>query len=141
VYKGLGEMGYPLTAEHVSERFGVPLPEAGQIVLTPSSPAPAIAARMFAKQRAAAKDAGYTPEQEALEDLVAQALGENDAAMRAIVAPVVEIVRAAGSFEELQAKVAEAFADMDALDLEDLVARTVFAAEMWGRFTAQKERV
>jgi phage gp29-like protein len=32
-YKLLGEMGYPLTLEHVSDRFGVPLPEAGQTLL------------------------------------------------------------------------------------------------------------
>lgn len=32
-YKILLEAGYPLTLEHVSDRFGVPLPEAGQEVI------------------------------------------------------------------------------------------------------------
>ncbi len=40
VYKGLSEIGFPLTAEHISERFKVPIPKEGETIL--QGPAPAL---------------------------------------------------------------------------------------------------
>ena len=47
VYKGLSEIGYPLTVEHISERFKVPVPKDGEtILIKPASPGLPFAMKM-----------------------------------------------------------------------------------------------
>jgi phage gp29-like protein len=40
VYKGASDIGQPISAEHVSERFKIPLPKKGETVLSPSKSQP-----------------------------------------------------------------------------------------------------
>ena len=49
MYKNLVETGQPISAEHVSKRFGVPLPEESETIITPQRGAPAAMKRIAAK--------------------------------------------------------------------------------------------
>ena len=136
VYVGLGKMGYPLTAEHVSERFKVPLPEKGQQILTPT---PGATAPFTAKLRSSSEPRSTKPGQEALDKMVEGILRTAPEAIKGLSAPITQAIESASSYEEIPAKLNEIFSKMEPAQLEDLIARSMFAAELYGRYTAGSE--
>lgn len=72
-------------------------------------------------------------DQAALDAAIDAIPAENLQAMsEAMLAPIVKLLDEAGSFEEALAALAERYPDMDSWRLEDLLARAMFAAELWG---------
>jgi hypothetical protein len=79
----------------------------------------------------------FTPDQQALEDLVDDSLSQATAAREAVSSAVIEAVQSATSYEDLQERLAATVADrVPAADFEEVLARVLTAAHMWGR--AQK---
>jgi len=142
VYDRLHKMNFPLSAKHVSERFGVPLPDPKDkddfVLPAGTGPAP------FAMRRVAAKNRRFSPEQEALEQEALEQLNlrtgkEAPGAVSAILGPARELILSAGSLEEIRDKIYEAYSDMDPRALEDLVARAIYTADLYGRSTIEEK--
>ncbi len=137
VYKNLSEINYPLTVEHVAERFKVPAPQQGQTVLAPKNAA--AGAPITAKKGVpAAPGAKFSPEQQKVEGLVAQTLDRANLVLSGVLAPVRRMVAAADSIEQLRDDIYAAYADMEPAALEDLIAQALFAAELYGRLTIER---
>jgi phage gp29-like protein len=129
VYRNLNQMGQPIAAEHVAERFGVPLPEAGQTVLPPAGVAPQVAKRVVAKNEPADQSPAATLD----------ALGEKtlaEAKMQDMVAPIKALLNEATSLEDFRDKLLGAYDHMDGSKLADLMQQAFTLAELSGRFDA-----
>lgn len=133
VYKNLVEMGQPVATEHVSERFGVPMPKKGETVL--QVPATSFAAK---NTFVAAKSAQYTPEQENIEGLVAETTKQAQAAMSGILEPVKKMITSAKSLEDLRDNILQVYSDMDPAELEELIARSIYVADLYGRAVVKR---
>ena len=148
VYKNLHEINYPLTVKHVSERFKVPIPEDGDALLEKPNTPPVethdvethdvethgrTSLRKILKNSEGTR---FTPEQRGIEDLSDASLKESEKAFRGILEPVKAMIRESESFDELRKNILSAYKDMDTADLEDLLQRAIFTADMWGRYTA-----
>jgi len=55
--------------------------------------------------------------------------------MKDLATPVKKIVDEAKSLEEIRDKIFEQYSEMAPADLEDLIARAMFMAELYGRAT------
>lgn len=74
--------------------------------------------------------------QRQVDSLADQAVKQSVQAFKAMLAPVLESIDQAATVDELREKLVRAYADMDTADLEDLLARVMFAADLYGRVTA-----
>jgi len=155
VYKNLVEMGQPISAEHVSERFGVPLPEEGEIIITPPGRGPSAMKQIAAKSgrestisgqaipnnyRVAGKgasEAKYGPGQGAIEELIASVEAKD--ALAGMLSPVIRLIEESRSFEEILERLHEAYPDMDPASFEQLLSKAMFAADLWGYLRAKEE--
>ena len=155
VYKNVIQFGQPVSAEHVSERFGIPLPEDDQTILQPVSSAPmamkrsssAQAARMGPKTaritRLTAKDDPgpvFDAEQQELEELADDSVGLAAGAWKGIDGPVRKLIESSSSLEELRDRIFDVYADLDPADLEKLVRDALVTAALAGAADAAKGR-
>lgn len=168
VYLNLDKIGYPLTEEHISERFGVPLPDADQTLLhqrpantstdpagpaqpggpTPKTPAAAAEPGKPAKDKAGFKavlplrsgelelipqDKQVIENQQALDDLAAQAMKASGQEVARMLAPVKSLIEAGKSLEEIRDGLFKAYPDMNVAGLSELVYQASMLAYMRGR--------
>lgn len=59
--------------------------------------------------------------------------------MEKALKPVVEFIQAGGDPQEAMAKIAEVFPKMDTRALQDMLARAIFVAEVWGHLSGEQE--
>lgn len=130
VYKNLSELNYPLTVEHISERFKVPVPQKGETVLEKRT---APAAFKYILKSAPGSDTA--PEQDELDRLIAATGKEGDNALSGFLGPVKTLVMNAGSLEEIKNGLFAMYEGMDADRFRDLLARAMYAAELYGRIS------
>jgi len=137
VYMNLSEIGYELTAEHISERFKVPIAQKGETVLVPNSgfAGPTAAKHGFV----VAKSAQFTPEQENIEYLVARTRENATQALSGLLAPVRELIAKANTLEEIRDMIIASYSDMEPDELQDLIARAMFVAELYGRASVNEK--
>lgn len=139
--KSVFEMGYKPTLDYIINTYGgewepaAPIPaEAGQV--TPPTPQPPL-------QGGGAAFAAPTPDttdQAALDAALDAIPAENMQAMsEAMLAPILQLLDEVGGFEDAIAAIAARYPDMDSARLEDLLARAMFAAELWGHASAAEE--
>lgn len=157
VYKGASEIGQPISQEHVSERFKIPLPKKGETVLAPPAATPAGPggglAPISAKFRPQAGDhagsrvviAGRGENAPGGEidaaDSIADGLGQDAvAASDALIAPLKRLVETAASMDALRDGIVDLYGGMDPADLGALIARGMLIAEASGRYDAGRER-
>jgi phage gp29-like protein len=57
--------------------------------------------------------------------------------MEGVLKPVINLINKGTSYEEIMTDMASAYPAMDAIALEDMLARAIFVAECWGRMTAK----
>lgn len=151
-YEILGRMGYPLTKEHLSERFGVPLPEPGQELVggqqsAAGGPEPENGGdvREIAPGRAVLPlragggleltegDRRVAETQQALESLAAAAMAASSRAAAKMLAPVRALVAAGASLEEIRDGLLTAYPEMDMEQLGELLYQASMLAWMSGR--------
>lgn len=135
--KELVPLGLKVEQSVIRDKFGLPDPEEGAELLgvTPAPPAPA-----QAPNRATAinqQSAPFTPEQQALEDLAAITVAQATATLTDNEALILATVLAADSYDQAMSAIVALFPALDNSTLEEVMARTLFAAEMHGRATAQ----
>jgi phage gp29-like protein len=81
----------------------------------------------------------FTEEQQALEALAERSVKEAVSQLAANEAKILETVQGSSSYEEAMDKLLALYPDLDVAGLEDVLARTLLAADLFGRMTAQEE--
>lgn len=145
VYKGASEIGQPIAAEHVSERFGIALPEEGQTILQPAANVPsamkganlAHTARLRAWASTlspitgkATNEADFDAQQAELEDLADQALALTE--NLGIDEPIRKLIASCRSLEEVRDRILTLYSDMAAEDLTSLLSYALTTAALKG---------
>ncbi len=140
VYGNVVKMGQPISQEHVSKRFGIPLPEDGETILNPqpAGAQPDMPDSAEALKRLALKSAPERFSQDALENLSGQAVETSQAAIEALLIPVFEAVNDAGSFQEIGAKLYELYPGLNTDEFQILLTKAMFAASLTGYGAAQE---
>jgi phage gp29-like protein len=156
VYKGASEIGQPISQEHVSERFKIPLPKKGETVLRPSVAPGAgtldgsspLAAKYRPQARflpehdliiASGRNLAFTPDQEAVEGLVDAVMSPAAVALYANEYAILAAVLSAGSYEEAIQKVLELYPAMNMDELALLLESAGLNAGAFGRYMAAGE--
>jgi phage gp29-like protein len=75
----------------------------------------------------------FTPDQQAVEGLKAEALTNWDAALAPMIDAVRQAIEEAADYEEAKAMLMAAYAKMDDAQATALLGRALFAADAWGR--------
>lgn len=142
VYTVLADM-IDISQEHVSDRFKVPLMKKGETPLkskknTPAKgPAPVSEAALKHVLKAQTAPGRFTPEQQALEGLADQVMAEAAGALAGQQAAVMQVIAAAGSYQQCINGLLELYPEMDMEAFSDLVARALTNSELFGRWTVE----
>ena len=153
VYKNLREMGQPMSAEHVSDRFKIPLPQKGETPLGDVKPEPPgkktpLAAKFRPQERflaghdlviASGEKIAFTPDQEAVEGLVDAVLDPAAVALAGNEQAILAAVLSAGTYEEAMQRVLELYPSMNMDELALLLENANLNAGVFGRFTVKEE--
>ena len=153
VYKGASEIGQPISAEHVSERFKIPMPKKGETILAApatfpvSYPVPpgfaAGNAPLAARYRVKSGDNhGMGVMENALKaseidaaDIIAEKLGQQALPPGdALIAPLKRLIEKAETLEELRDSIIDLYGDMDPADLGAVISRAMTLADASGRY-------
>jgi len=124
------DIGVPIGRKYFYETYGIPEPADDEEIVEVPSKSPPMAF--------AAKSARYTPEQENIEGLVGESVDHADKAMKGLQEPVKKLITKAKSLEEIRDGLYGLYSHMDQKDLEELVARAMYIAELYGRSTAKR---
>lgn len=136
VYQALSNMGLPIATQHVYERFGIPKPEDGDEILKPQVQAqPAVS---FNKLALKAQSNRFTPTQQSIEHLADCAFKEGIPIIETMIAPILKVVAEAESLEALKEKLLNVYPEIDTKRLEDLTAKAMFVADLYGRWSADE---
>ena len=137
VYGNVVEMGQPISQEHISKRFGIPMPEEGETVLTPQSSGPPTPETL---KRLALKSVPERFSQATLDSLSGQAVETAQAAIEALLKPVFEAVSDAGSYREIGAKLYELYPGLNSDEFQILLTKAMFAASLTGYGAAVEDQ-
>lgn len=124
------DIGVPVGKKYFYETYGIPEPDADEDLVTPAQPVRPQAGGEFAERKSR-----YTPEQENIEGLVAETTKQAQAAMSGILEPVKKMIAKAKSLEDLRDNILQIYSEMDPSELEELVARSIYIADLYGRAT------
>ncbi len=86
-----------------------------------------------------ARDDDFTAEQQALETLAEKGIKEAVSALAGNEEKILAAVQEASSYEEAMDKLLALYPGLDVGGLEEVLARTLLAADLFGRHTAQEE--
>lgn len=149
--KLLVDMGFRPSLEYINETYGgewteAPKPKTSALKtaanpngLTPSPLAGEGGGEGGGKGEEFAEADGR-PAMQALLDAVKRLPGgEIDAAIRKSLAPVLDALKTAGSPEAAIGALGEQYPNMDFAELEELIARALYIAELWGLMTADSD--
>ena len=137
VYHKIWSIGQPISQEHVSERFKIPLPAEGETPLAPpSGQFEGMAAKLSA---VTAKETRRDPGQAAIDEFVDR-LAERGDVLDPVLKPVIDLVMKAESFEEIQAKLYDLAGEMDTERFEEILRQALFAADLWGYLRSKEEQ-
>lgn len=133
-YQTLVSLGLPVAQEHIYEKFGVPMPEPGQTLLTPPSAAPPMGnLGAYPFRQIAAKAEASDTGQEAADQLGDNALGQAAKAVTRTLQPFYEVIAQAKSLEEMRDRLIAAYRDLPEDELADLLQKAIFVADLNGR--------
>lgn len=141
----VGEMGLPVAAEHVYQRFGIPKPQANQEILVPPKVGVPLPMKAFPAKFRILKDDGapqgnppnIIEAQRGMDALADSALEQAMPLLRLEVLEMLDkIFEQATSLEDLRARLTEVYADLNTQDFEDLLARALYMADLYGRWAA-----
>jgi len=139
VYKNLVEFGQPVSAEHVRDRFGIPMPEEGETLLQvrgPEQPAAPASLKMIMKS---AKRDENRFSQEDVDNLSRDGAIAANRAVSALLKPVLDMIEGAESLEEIGEKIYTLYPMLDGKEFEELLAKAMFAAGLTGYAAAEAD--
>lgn len=125
----------PISTEHIYETFGIPKPEEGQELIKPDAPAPIMAPQAMKDDVKVLelKDAKGDKLQEGIDTLADNALKASIPILKKLYEPIARAMDEASSLEELRDKLPSIYEKMNTKELEDLVSRAMFVADLTGR--------
>jgi phage gp29-like protein len=128
-----GDLRVPVGVKYFYDTYGIPAPEKGEeiIQVQPKQAAPAI------RTGGQFSDTGHDLSPTA----ALEALGEktlNAANLDGLVQPIEDLLAGASSLEEFRDRLLDAYGDMPAADLGNLMQRAFTLADLSGRFDAQE---
>jgi phage gp29-like protein len=78
------------------------------------------------------------PDQSTLDDALASITpNELQGQMEGVLKPILDLINAGLPYEEILKDLLDAWPDMKAKDIEDMIARAIFISQVWGRISAQ----
>ena len=120
----VSEIGLPVGKKYFYDTYGIPRPDDNDETVKGVRQT-----AEFAERRA------YTVQQEKIEGLISETEKQAQAAMSGILEPVKKMITNASSLEDLRDNILQVYSEMDAADLENLTARAIYMAELYGRAT------
>jgi phage gp29-like protein len=145
VYKNVSALGQPISQEHISERFKIPLPGDGETVVAP----PVAAANPFAMKMLKAgssklkahplktmgplRRSSKPIDEEDIGQLVKNSLEQGG--ISEFHDSLMAVIDKAESLEDLQARILERFKDLDLEKMKEMMARSFFIANLLGRIS------
>lgn len=148
------EIGLPVSKKYFYETYGIPQPEEGdELVEIPSSavfppPTPASGGQQgenmkfaeYAKrcQHCFADAEEFTPEQRAIESLVSKTIPEASKALEGNEKKILDAVLSSSSYEEAMARLLELYPEIDTGKLREFLERSIFQADVFGRYTVRE---
>lgn len=138
VVKGAQDAGFDVTAEWLSDKSGIPLPQEGQTILKPlTRQIPGDAALSQAMQiRLAALSVPQSAPDGVQHQLDAAPLGlaaQVTAAAEIMLTPLIAQVKKATSPDEVYALLAASYPQLNDVSLRELVGQAVFVADVMGQ--------
>ena len=133
----ISDIGLPVSQDHVYEKFGVPKPKEGDTLIAPPTSTP-LQDELETKslKRIALKDQGLSSRHQLqVDELADKSLADVLSLVDKLIKPVTHLINTSTSLEEVRDRLAEIYQDMDNEELEDLIARAMFAADAFGRWT------
>jgi phage gp29-like protein len=129
------DLGYPVSVEHLEEKFNVPPARDGETALTPprSGQPPVMASRAAGSE---ARDAGAAADPRDLLDALAKELA---AEAGLDLSAVERLVAGAKSADEIEAKLFGLYPEIDRNRLATALHKAWFAAQMMGRMSVKEE--
>lgn len=124
------DIGLPLARKYFYERYGLPEPEEGEELVSPSSEGNAVA-DIYPSEYA--EGGRFTADQASIEELVEASMKQADDVVQAMREEIMDTVRGSASLEDARDRILEAYSEMDQTELEDLILRAMFIAEQYGR--------
>ncbi|MEW5745268.1 MAG: DUF935 family protein [Nitrospirota bacterium] len=118
------------TKQYFMREYGF---EEGDIeVVSPATQKPA-----EAEFAARGGEEGLFPDQQAVDAAIDSISPEDlQKQMEGVLKPVIDLINEGSSHEEILEKLTEAYPTMDTASIEEMLARAIFVAELWGRFNA-----
>lgn len=132
----IGSIGLKIPTSHIYKKFSIPKPEAGEEVAAP--PTAATALPFSSTSFIANKDVQHSSQGQ-IDQLTDAAVRHNTGIFSKIFAPLLKMVDNATTIDELKAKledqefVESLYAKMDIEDLDELLAKAMFYADLIGR--------
>jgi phage gp29-like protein len=126
-------MGKRVPESYIGDTYGIPLAEEGEPVIgvpMPASPISPLGPQFSEKA---------TASQKALDKMVEGVLRTAPEAIKGLSKPIIQAIEGATGYEEIQEKLTAIFSEMAPEQLEDLISRVMFAAEMYGRYRVNTE--
>ncbi len=132
-YQTLIGLGLPVSEEHLYEKFGIPTPEENQKILVPPAAAPANMGGFPFKQIIAKEKAPLVNGQTAADALADQGVQESLKLIEESLNPLLTIVQSSTSLVGLREKLIAAYQDLPAGQLDELMAKALYVADLQGR--------
>ncbi|MFR9236518.1 MAG: DUF935 family protein, partial [Eisenbergiella massiliensis] len=120
---------------HLYKKFGIPKPEHGEPVTQRQQPVAVPESQMQLKLKAS----GNTDTQSYIDGLVAEATKKSSEIFNQLLQPIIKIIDATESLEELQLKLQDKeqlkqlYQEMDNTELEELLTQGIYVANLIGR--------
>lgn len=127
------KIGLPVGKRYFYETYAIPEPEESEeLVASQPSGFPSFTESTGRR---------FPGEQQAVEGLIASSSEQSAGPINGLIGPIKKIVQEASSLEEIRDKLISSYSEMDSAELENVLARAMFMAELYGRFTiAAKHR-
>ncbi|WP_420266402.1 phage portal protein family protein, partial [Candidatus Magnetominusculus dajiuhuensis] len=144
VYTALVSMGFKdIGMKHIHERFGIPVPEAGEETLktyiggsagTDSMAAINNNANAVSVNKATLPTSGTDTMSHTVDAFLEQLQTESNQGMADLFDPINKLMNDVSSLDELRDKILDTYKEMDAAALGGLIERAMAAAELAGRY-------
>lgn len=128
------DIGLPVAVDHIYDKFGIPKPADGQQLLVPPTPSGMlpIANKTMVLRTASPSNR----EQQSVDVLADRTLEQGLPAIGQMLEPLMSIIRNANSLDEIKDKLLEAYPKLESDEFETILARAIFMADLYGRYTA-----
>lgn len=131
----IGECGLPVSSKHVYEKFAIPEPEEGEEILA----SPRIGGLGGLGFKALKGTPSYPNPQREVDSLADKGREMVITVMERLLEPLVGLFASGADLEEIRDRLPEIFSDMDTVELEELIGRVMFIADLYGRWIADEK--